>query len=413
MLKWLNEKLLLLNPTSTKVSEGGYTRLGFSKEEQLAIEVFTQVAKELELVIEKDAIGNVTATLPGVRNHLLPIAFGSHLDTVVNGGAYDGVTGVLAGLGVIKQLKKINYQPLHPIKIICFISEESARFGISTIGSKAMTGMLNVDRVKKLLDQDKVTLESAWQKLDIQLSEIKQMDWKQNSFHSFVELHTEQGPLLQQSGKKIGIVKAISSPLRFKIKLTGEASHSGTTPMGKRKDALAAAAHLITYIESKGDNYSKSDHFVATVSTITNSPNSMNVIPETVELGVDIRSINETLLDSAREDLYEYCKTLSESSHVKVELSKLSMEKPIPMDAEVVESLKLASKVAGMSFMEMISGAGHDAMNMAQRWPSSMIFIPCNGTSHHPKEYTETSNILNGVQVLLHYIRLVDRKAEK
>lgn len=412
MLTWLNDTLLLLNNNSSKKNIGGYTRLGFSSEEDLSIQAFITIAKQLHLKIEIDAIGNVFAKWQGSNIDLPSIAFGSHLDTVINGGAYDGVAGVLAGLGVIKQLQNMNYQPLHSIEIICFRAEESSRFGVSTTGSKAMTNLLKIDKIKDLKDTNGITVKEALERLHFNLTNIKSMNWKDRNFHSFVELHTEQGLILNLSDKEIGIVKAIASPLRLKIIIHGDANHTGTTPMNNRSDALATTAKIITFIEKKGYFFSKREHFVATASTINNYPNAMNVIPKTVELGVDIRSINKQLLNDFYQQLHNYCRMVSSQKNTQIKCIELANETPVLMNESVIERLKQACHKSNKSYCEMISGAGHDAMNMAQRWPSAMVFIPCNGVSHNPNEFTEIKNIANGIDVLTNYIKLIDYEVE-
>lgn len=412
MLNWLKDTHQLLNPTCTKDRGGGYTRLAFSMEEQAAMQAFINVARTLQLTISKDAIGNVIAQYEGLKPELPPIAFGSHLDTVKNGGAFDGVAGVLAGLGVVKYLQDTGYHPDRSIEVICFIAEESARFGVSTIGSKATAGLLSIDELQELADDQKVTLFEALQSLDLHPQNVKAMDWKQKELHSFIELHIEQGPILKEENKQLGIVTGISSPLRYQLSLHGEANHTGTTLMGRRKDALAAAARCITFIEAMGMNMAEKDHFVATVSIANVLPNNMNVIPETVTLGIDIRSTNEQLLYESAELLEAYCSTLANSTGVTTNLLQLSKEEPVFMDFGITEQLAKAAGKTNKSYQFMASGAGHDVMNMAKRWPSGLLFIPCNGISHNPKEYTEMTNILNGIEVLVNYIQLVHAKEQ-
>ncbi|MGM8212836.1 M20 family metallo-hydrolase [Virgibacillus sp. W0430] len=410
MLTWLNNTLRLLNPDCTKQSSGGYTRLAFTKEEQAAMHAFISIAKSLDLDVRTDAIGNVIATYQGAKPELPPIAFGSHLDTVKNGGAYDGTAGVLAGLGVIKQLRDIGFQPDHSLEIICFIAEESARFGIATIGSKAMAGLLPIGELDHLVDEQNVSLYEALRLHGLNISDIKKMDWQEKELHSFVELHIEQGPLLESANKQIGIATGIASPLRYQLQLKGEAGHTGTTPMKKRKDALVAAARWISFIEELGADLATKDHFVATVSTAHVAPNNMNVIPESVTLGVDIRSTNEQLLEESEKLLHAFCDTVVETTGVETNLLQLAKEYPVFMDLEVTDQLIKAAEHSGKTYQYIVSGAGHDVMNMAQRWPSGLLFIPCNGVSHNPDEYTDTVNILNGIEVLVDYVKLVQKK---
>lgn len=411
VLQWLDEKLNMLNPPITREINGGYTRLGFSEEEQLAMKAFIEIANELHLTIRKDGIGNLIAFWPG-SNPLLPhIAMGSHLDTVKNGGAYDGVSGVLAGLGVIKKLQSLKYMPSHTIEVICFISEESSRFGVPTIGSKAMTGQLEIDTIKHLTDHNGMTLQDAMELNGVNLSEIISVEREDYELHSFVELHIEQGIVLENAGCNVGIVSGIASPLRYKAHINGVASHSGSTLMEHRKDAMAIAGRIITFIEELGKNESQKDHFVSTVTTAEVFPNVMNVIPGVVTIGIDIRSTNDQLKKQSQRKFEDYCSFLSDSTGMEVKLIEITNEPAVLMDQQVMNDLTEAARISNKSYMEIISGAGHDAMNMATNWKTGMLFIPCKGgISHHPDEYAKTSDILNGIDVLINYIKLIDQR---
>ncbi|WP_180994438.1 M20 family metallo-hydrolase [Bacillus sp. Marseille-P3661] len=411
MLHWLDEKLQMLNPQTTRDENGGYTRLGFSEEEQLAMKAFIEIANELNLVIRKDEIGNLIAQWPGSNPTLPHIATGSHLDTVKNGGAYDGAAGVLAGLGVIKQLQSLKYTPSHTIEVICFISEESSRFGVPTIGSKAMTGQLEIDKIKHLTDPDGTTIQDAMEHIGVNLSEISRAERKGSELHSFVELHIEQGIVLENADCNVGIVSGISSPLRYKVQINGVASHSGSTLMEYRKDAMAIAGRIITFIEELGKSESQKDHFVSTVTTADVSPNVMNVIPGSVTLGIDIRSTNDQLKQQSQTKFENYCKSLSASTGVDIKLIEIANEPAVLMNEQVMNDLMEVAGISNKSHMKIMSGAGHDAMNMAAKWKSGMLFIPCkDGISHHPNEYAKTSDILNGIDVLTNYIKLIDQR---
>lgn len=411
MLDWLEEKWKILNPESTRDGSGGFTRLGFSKEEQLSINSFIHVAKDLGLTIKYDEIGNVSAIWVGIHENLPHIVIGSHLDTVKNGGGYDGVAGILAGLGVVKKLKSLNYRPYRSVEIICFISEESSRFGISTIGSKAIAGKLNMKKIKDLSDFNGITIQEALDYQKVRLTEIWKTERKKSDIHSFVELHIEQGTVLEDSNYSIGIVTGISGSFRYKIHIKGRANHSGATPMNNRRDALAKSGIIINFIERLGKNKAKNDQFVATVTTADVFPNVMNVIPDSVTLGVDIRSIDDNLKIESAKEIKEFCKKVKNNDDVEIEIENISSEKAVFLDEKVKLNLTKATKMSNQNSMNIVSGAGHDTMNMASKWPSGMIFIPCqNGVSHHPKEFAEISDIYNGIKVLINYIKVNDER---
>lgn len=400
-----------MNPEQTRDKNGGYTRLGFSEEERLAKDGVISIANELKLSVKEDMVGNIIAVWNGNYPELPSISIGSHVDTVKCGGSYDGTVGVLAGFGAIKLLKSVGYVPKHSVEVICFSSEESSRFGVSTIGSKAMTGKLDIDKVKDLTDSEGISLKEALQTQGLDITKVYSAERQNDALHSFIELHIEQGKLLEEARCPIGIVTGIASPLRLKVNISGMASHSGTSPMGKRQDALASASKIINFVEEMGLKQSKKDHFVSTVTVIDTEPNVMNVIPSYVSLGIDIRSTDDQLKMESYQMIKKYCNTLSVDRNVSIKIMELSNERAVFMNNMVMEDLKQAVKLSNNSFMEMTSGAGHDSMNTSYKWPTGLMFIPCrNGVSHHPDEHAEISHIQIGVEVLSEYIKIVDNR---
>ena len=407
--EWLETHLLKLNHVTAIKQSQCFTRLAYSKEEWEAMERFFQIARTLDLDVRRDEAGNCIARWEPEHQRGLPaVATGSHLDTVTNGGGYDGTAGVLCGLGAVKQLKDQGFIPTYPIEVICFAGEESARFGISTIGSKAMAGVLNPDEVTHIKDEAGISLQDAVEERGLNWSKISSACRPQQAIKSFIELHIEQGRQLQDAQADVGVVRGIACPIRLKLTIHGMAGHTGSTPMGKRQDALVAAAPLITYVSETSEQLSKKEQLplVATVSTIRLLPNAMNVIPSKVELGVDIRSVDDSLKKLMKTKIMEKCTYLEKEYNVTIQLEPLVDQPSIHLPIEQRKKLRLISESLGYKCLEMDSGAGHDCMNMAQNWPTALLFIPCrDGISHHPDEYTSLQDLERGTEIVAAYLK--------
>lgn len=410
MKKWLDKTLKDLNLVNDMEQEEGFTRLGYSKEEQKAMAVFVTVAKELGLEVRSDAAGNRIARwnpTEGARS-LPAIAMGSHVDTVQNGGGYDGVAGVLCALGAIKHLKEDGFLPSSPLEVICFASEESSRFGISTIGSKAMSGIIKLEELENVTDEKGITIRQAVESVGLRWEDIAKANRPKEEIKKFIELHIEQGVQLEDNNADFGAVESIACPIRLKIKVYGQSGHTGTTPMGKRKDALVAIAPLIPYVSENAERITKeaNKNLVATVSTVSLFPNAISVIPDMVEIGIDIRSVKDELKEKLNDLIVEKCQELEKTYNVNIVIETLVNNKSVALDQHTVSELKTAGESAGYRGFTMDSGAGHDVMNMAQKWPSGLIFIPCkDGISHHPKEHASLEDLEMGVAIIVQYLK--------
>lgn len=404
---WLEEQLLKLNLTDSMNRKNGFTRLGFSQEEKLSHQRFRQIAESLGLKTWQDAIGNQWA-LWEVDSNAPTIGMGSHLDTVIEGGGYDGVSGIVCALGAIYALKREGLTPKKNIAVICFIAEESARFGVSTIGSKALIGDIDKAKWKQIYDEHGVSIQQAVEAYGLDWDQIEAACCDVDRFESFIELHIEQGSQLYIKRKEIGIVRGISTPVRLKVTANGRANHTGTTLMDERQDALVALSPLVTSINEKAIemNGYATHPIVATVSTVSLQPNAMNVIPGKVEFGIDIRSVDDEMKKEFAAWIKTECEHLAKSSGVEINVSELVSEKSVVLDKKIQHKLTELCENSDVSYMVMDSGAGHDVMNMAKRWPSGLLFIPSvDGISHHPSEYTPLEYFVTGVEVLQAYIR--------
>ena len=389
----------------------GVTRVAYTNEEQTCTHAFMRMCKAEKLDIRMDACGNVIARREGKNKSLPPVVMGSHLDTVYQGGKYDGVVGVTAALEVVKRLNEKGIETDHPIEVISFACEESARFGVSTVGSKAMAGLINKDKYRNLKDRDGITMERAFSLCALDFDSIDEASRMNEEFKAFFELHIEQGPILINNQKKIGIVTGIAAPVRFIIKIIGKASHSGTTPMDMRKDALLGAAEIALALE-RAAKHEQNHGTVATVGVMEIQSGAMNVVPGEVEMMVDIRSTSIESRNKVLSELYETISLVENKRHIDIQSTEISKEEPVLLSSELNEILINLCEEKDYSYQLMPSGAGHDAMNMARLCPVGLIFIPSvDGLSHHPNEYTDMDDILIGIDILeeavLHYAKIV------
>lgn len=381
--------------------EKGITRLAYSEVEVKAREYIKEQMKKLGLKVRMDEAGNIIGRLETEGTTGLVVATGSHVDTVPEGGNYDGVVGVIGGLAAVQRLKNKG-SLAHPIEVICFASEESSRFGIATIGSKAMAGMIDPAEEKWRLrkDQDGVSLSQAMKQAGCSLEKISEAARNEEEFKAFVELHIEQGPVLEREGIDVGIVEAIAAPTRMMIDIEGVADHSGATPMNYRSDAAVAAGKIIVAVQRFAKTEAQHGT-VGTVGVVNISPNALNVVPGHARVGVDIRGIKYESIERVLAQLSAELKVIAEEEKVAVSVEKLGNEKPVSMDANIMRSSEDAAQKLGLSFKRMPSGAGHDAMNIATLAGVGMVFIPCrNGISHNPAEYVGIDSIMKGIDVL-------------
>ncbi|MDK2563837.1 hydantoinase/carbamoylase family amidase [Romboutsia sedimentorum] len=377
-------------------SYGGVTRLGYSKVEDEMHEMFKMLGESEDFNTYIDEVGNtyIANDISDKKYYLM----GSHLDSVVNGGRYDGVAGVIAGLLILKWAKdeKIDI----PIRVGAFRCEESSNFGKCTIGSGLITGELSKDDVKGLISKTGKYIVEVFNNKGYSFTPKRIENIKQ-----YIELHIEQGKVLEEYGIKIGIVSDIAGPRRFEVSILGEAEHSGATPMDMRADALCAASEFILELEKLGkmESYRKS---VTTVGVINNGPNVLNVIPGEVTLGVDIRGIDIDSLDIIENGMKNTAKEVSQKRDVKVFIQEAGRFDPVKMSSYMQKKLIECSDRLKVTHKVMPSGAGHDAMAFSKICDSSMVFIPCyRGISHNKSEFSSLLSIYDGAKVIYEYLK--------
>lgn len=383
----------------------GIERIAYSEEERKAKEYLMEQCRRIGMETRIDPVGNVIARLPGTDPNLPAVAVGSHLDTVYSGGRYDGALGIAAGLEIVRSLADEKVRTLHPIELICFACEESAKFGFATLGSKAMAGNLQPDVFHRLKSKDGVPIEQVFREQGLDVGQYRQAARGRQEIKVFFELHIEQGPRLIESRKPIGIVTGIAAPLRLSVTIEGRSAHSGATGMRQRRDALLAASELALEIERLALSEER-HNTVATVGVLDVYPGSMNVVPGQAKLKVDIRSINAESRDRVRAGIIKAAERLEAERKVRFALEVIQEEAPVLMDADVMARISETCDELGLDYMRLPSGGGHDAMNMAARWPAGLIFVPSvGGISHHPDEFTEQSDIEAGVMLLERLVR--------
>ncbi|MBO1198745.1 M20 family metallo-hydrolase [Staphylococcus simiae] len=392
--------LATFNELGYNPDNGGINRIAFSHPERMAALKFSMLCQRAGLDVYFDFIGNVIARREGKYPDLKPVVIGSHIDTVKDGGQYDGLLGVIGALEVVEYLNKHQIETDHPLIIIAFACEESARFNEATIGSKYLTGQYNRASLKDIVDNDGYVLYDIVQPLSQEVRGQTAL-FERNQIKAFLELHIEQGPILENNNDDIGIVTHIAAPHRFKVTVQGVTSHSGSTPMPMRTDALTSASEMILNIEQLAQQYTN-EGIVATVGYVDVYPNTMNSIPGEVSFLIDIRGKDEVIREEVVQHILNSIDQISTQRHTHVNITDLGNEHPAKLNAEMAKITENVCKQHDFEYRYMYSGAGHDAMNFASIVPTSMIFIPCkDGISHSPLESVTSDQIAKGVQTLI------------
>jgi len=380
--------------------QGGVTRLAFTPADQSARRLFQDKLAAAGLRVRVDAIGNVFGRRGGRETALPPVLLGSHMDSVPNGGRFDGPLGVLSALEVVRMLDDARAQTRRPVEVACFAAEESSRFGSGTLGSKAVVGKLKPDMLDRLRDPEGRTLAEVLQECGLLPDRLPEVRRRPGEYHAYLELHLEQGAVLEHAGIPIGLVTGIAAPTRFHVTYTGRADHSGATPMGLRRDALVAGAELVLSVRrivlAHGSPTS-----VGTVGVLRVQPGAMNVIPGQASLGIDLRDIDADAKSRIAKKVQAAARRSARKWKLDVSVETLTDESPVPLSERVRQVSAAACQACGIPFQELPSGAGHDAMYIAEIAETGMIFVRCReGISHNPAEFVEPQDITAGAAVL-------------
>jgi N-carbamoyl-L-amino-acid hydrolase len=375
------------------------TRVVFSEADLRARGYVKSLCASAGLTIHEDAIGNTFARWQGSDPELAPVGTGSHIDAIPNAGLYDGCVGVLGGLEAIRVLKKLGYKPRRSIELVIFTSEEPTRFGIGCLGSRMMANVITPKQALVLRDKEGRGLEEL-RALAGFTGTLESVMLPKGRFHQFVELHIEQGPLLEEEGIDLGLVTHIAAPASLRILIEGEGGHAGARLMPGRKDALAAAAELILALEAAAKATGVIDT-VGTVGVCDVFPGAVNSIPSRVRLETDVRDIDGARRDSVLDTLRRACSDVAASRGVTITTELVNADPPATCDPEIVLTMEAAACEAGKTYKKMVSRAYHDSLFMARIAPVAMLFIPCRGgVSHRPDEYASPGWIGSGVNVL-------------
>ncbi len=383
---------------------GSVTRLVFSIKELRSRQVLIHLMRQAGLKIHVDAIGNIFGRLDGADPKAPALLAGSHLDTVIHGGKYDGPVGVIGALEAVRTIRENKITLRAPLEVVCFIGEESSRFGFSTLGSSLVAGEVHPKDLTNAVDAQGTKLADVLSSLGISPRNLSRLARDPKSMKAYLELHIEQGPILEAKAKRIGLVTSIAAPSRFKIVFTGQADHSGTTPMEMRKDALVAAAQLIEYVEKISRKFSSMEkgRVVGTVGAMKIEPGVINAVPGRAELSIDIRSTSAQAKDKVARLVKQRGAAIARDRGIAIEVLNIRAEEPVPLDKRLLRITRQLCDEKAIDYEIMPSGAGHDAMQMAKITPAGMIFIPSRrGISHNPLEWTDPDDIALGAQLLM------------
>lgn len=396
------DRLLAELSTLSRISEAEppvVTRVLFSEADMRARAFLKELCTAAGLTVHEDAVGNTFARWQGSVPELAPVGTGSHIDAIPNAGAFDGTVGVLGGLEAIRALHESGFSPRRSVELVIFTSEEPTRFGIGCLGSRMMGGVLAVSQALALRDKEGRGLEELRHKAGF-AGALESVALTAGRFHQFVELHIEQGPLLEQEGIDLGLVTNIAAPASLRIHIEGEGGHAGARLMPGRKDALTAAAELILALETAAKSTGVIDT-VATVGVCEVFPGAVNSIPSSVRLETDIRDTDSARRDRVIETLKAACADVAGRRGVTVTTELVNADPPATCDPAILEAMETAAGEAGRSYKKIVSRAYHDSLFMARIAPVAMLFIPCRGgVSHRPDEYASPEWIASGVDVL-------------
>ena len=379
---------------------GGLTRLAFSKEDLEARKFLINLIEKNGFKLKIDNVGNIYAIYDeGCELGAKPVCVGSHIDSVPNGGFYDGTLGVMAGLEALTAIKEAGIKLKRPLWLINFSCEESSRFKTATIGSKIISGKLSQQRLHELKDEDGISLFEAMSAAGFKPQNLDEAILKENSLHAYLELHIEQGPVLERSAISVGVVSGIAAPIRFEITIQGKADHSGATPMNMRSDALLAASHIIIAANKFAKNKKTA---VATVGYVHAKPGVLNVVPGEARLGVDLRDIDKKSLNELNLELRNFVGELSHELKFSYEIRELSSDEPVKLSEHAINLLEDEAAKLGVKTLTLPSGAGHDAMNLTKLVSSvGMLFIPCvDGVSHNIAEAINFKEAVKATKIL-------------
>lgn len=383
----------------------GVTRYSYSTLDKQARAYIREICEEISLNVYVDQIGNIRARYQGMDDSLAPVWIGSHIDSVRNGGKYDGIVGVISALEVLNVFFEHNIRPVRPVELVIFAEEEGSNFGTTMLGSKALVGKCSKDYLKKLKNEGGETAYEVIKGFGLQPDEVEKCRLNPSDVYAMVEMHIEQGAVLDKEGLTIGVVQAIAGMCTYRIIIHGSSDHAGSTPMDMRRDPMTAAAKLICDIEE----YVKRNVYhttVATIGEIECQPNKPNVIPQKVQFSVDIRDVHQDGMERVISFIREKGKKIEAETGVVIEIAEVGKSKCIQLSQRIAGIIEEVTVEKGYPYKCMNSGAVHDAAMITEVTDVGMIFVPSvDGRSHTVEEYTEAGDIKKGADILLETVK--------
>lgn len=381
--------------TFTATPGHGTTRLTYSKEDLQARNYIKEQMEASGLVVEEDGFGNIFGKLDGTKPNAPSVMIGSHFDSVPNGGAFDGPAGVVAALEVARLFHQQGLKPTYPLEIVALVEEEGTRFGAGLMGSMGITGLLTEDAFNRITDKDNISAPEAMRAIGLDPSLPKGRDRK--TMKAFLELHIEQGPILEEKNIPIGVVDAIVGLTQYEITVKGQAGHAGTTPMIGRSDALVTAAKIVSTLPNFAIN--EGNGTVLTTGQLNVFPNGSNVIPDKVVFTVDIRSGKEENVQHVIQQM-EQCIDSYQGEGINISIEEKLYIKPKALSETIRTMLKEQSTNRDIPYCSLNSGAGHDAMIFSDVTEVGLLFIPSKaGLSHCPEEWSDAADIARAVEL--------------
>lgn len=375
------------------------TRVVFSETDRRARSYVKDLCTNAGLAVREDAVGNTFARWTGGEPDLPAIGTGSHIDAIPNAGRYDGTVGVLGGLEAIRALQRSGFRPRRSIELLLFTSEEPTRFGIGCLGSRLLSGTLGPNKAAGLKDKEGKSLEE-WRAVAGFQGELTGVPLPRGHYAGFVELHIEQGPLLEKHGTPLGVVTAIAAPASLRTWVEGEGGHAGALLMPDRRDALCAAAEIALAVEAAAKETGSIDT-VGTTGVCDVFPGAINSVPLRVRLEIDVRDIDQARRDSVLARIHSSAEEIAARRHVTLRMEMINADPPAQCDPGIVDTLARGAARHGLACERMVSRAYHDSLFMARIAPVAMLFVPCrNGFSHRPDEYASPQAITHGALVL-------------
>ena len=374
---------------------GGVRRLALSDEDRDARNLLTRWLRDAGCVVRVDDLGNIYGRVGGMDPEAAPVVCGSHLDTVPTGGRFDGALGVLAALETIRALADARVRTRRPLEVVCWTNEEGARFAPAMLASGVVCGQLTLEQAYAARDLEGRTFEDELRRIGYRGS----VEDRMRAAAAYVELHVEQGPVLERAGAQIGVVEGVEGIAWGWVEVTGQAAHAGPTPLADRRDALVAASRIVLGLRALA---AELPEVRTTAGRCDVTPNTVNVVPGAVRLSTDLRARSGEVLDAAVRRLAVLCETVAQRDGVQIRATEFWRSPPTPFDPLVVEAVAETARGLGYSTHRLWAGAGHDAKYVADRYPAGMIFVPsAGGLSHNEAEWTPKDDCVRGATVLL------------